>query len=866
MTDSDHIGDKLEPNVFRFVFRYSSWQQVVIVFITAVSFPIYYVSLELPKQIINKAIGAEASQFPKSVTVFGHEIASLTQIELLTALSALFLVFLLANLAIKYVLNLYKGLLGERMLRRLRYQLFDRVIRFPLPRFRRIPKGDLVSMVTNEVESIGGFVGEALATPLYQGGLLVTALIFIFVQDWLMGLLAVAFYPIQVVVIPYLQTQVNELGRQRVAEIRRLSNKLNETVGIASEIHSNRTSRYELADFSSRLGRIFKIRYQIYHKKFLIKFLNNFFSQLTPLLFFGIGGYLVISSQMSLGELVAILAAYKDLAPPWRELLDFYQDQQNARIRYDQIVSTFASADPNLLEPALAERSEDGPPEGMLKGVGLRVEYDETLFLEDVSFEMRLDEHVAVLGPSDIENRHLAWLVAGLIEPTAGTLAIGGRSYSDIPRSWFETRVAYLDDDPGLTSGSILENIVYALKRDPKRVEAEAEAAPAVEPAQNVISEEQLTGNSTDDISADWIDYPSIGLSGPEDLRSAVLDAVAIADFTQEVFDLGLGAYVDPAAHPEIAEGIVAARRALRDVLAGGEFSGSVALLDPGAYNPHATVLENILFGDPIGPRYEAGAVLDRGIFGRVLKRTGLHRELLALGLEIARSLDSAPDETPLDGEALPETMRQPNIRVLLGHAALRGLHRITGREKRRLLSLALDYVASQDSPSRIDGPLIEKVLEARRLFAETLSPRQRKWIAPYDPESFCPTLTVSENILFAKIKADADDMPQRLRSAMLGVLSDGGFKDAIIEAGLLFQVGAEGSALSDNQKQKLAVARAIIKRPDLLVSCQATAGLGEATEERIIGNVREALRGRGILWITSDRNVAELFDRYDAI
>jgi putative ABC transport system ATP-binding protein len=47
-------------------------------------------------------------------------------------------------------------------------------------------------------------------------------------------------------------------------------------------VHAHDTSNYERAEISSRLGRIFRIRFELYQRKFLIKFLNNFLSQLAP--------------------------------------------------------------------------------------------------------------------------------------------------------------------------------------------------------------------------------------------------------------------------------------------------------------------------------------------------------------------------------------------------------------------------------------------------------------------------------------------------------------------------------------------------------------------------------------------------------
>src|SRR3546814_15341676 len=86
-----------------------------------------------------------------------------------------------------------------------------------------------------------------------------------------------------------------------------------------------------LARFAERLGRIYEIRFQIYKKKFFIKFLNNFLAQLTPFFFYAIGGYLVIRGSLSLGAMVAALAAYKDLSAPWKELLGYYERKELGR-------------------------------------------------------------------------------------------------------------------------------------------------------------------------------------------------------------------------------------------------------------------------------------------------------------------------------------------------------------------------------------------------------------------------------------------------------------------------------------------------------------------------------------------------------
>ena len=59
----------------------------------------------------------------------------------------------------------------------------------------------------------------------------------------------------------------------------------------------------------------------------------------------------MIKGELSLGAVVAVLAAYKDLSAPWKELLAYYQQKEDARIKYEQVIEQFdppGSMDPDL--------------------------------------------------------------------------------------------------------------------------------------------------------------------------------------------------------------------------------------------------------------------------------------------------------------------------------------------------------------------------------------------------------------------------------------------------------------------------------------------------------------------------------------
>jgi putative ABC transport system ATP-binding protein len=133
--------------------------------------------------------------------------------------------------------------------------------------------------------------------------------------------------------------------------MRKVSESIGEAVAGALVVHAHGTSTYERADFSDRLGKVFGIRFQIYIRKGQVKFLNNFLNQMAPLMFYSLGGYLVIQGELTAGALAAALTAHKDMSAPWKELLDYYQQTADSKIKYEQVTEQFRPE--NMFEEAL---------------------------------------------------------------------------------------------------------------------------------------------------------------------------------------------------------------------------------------------------------------------------------------------------------------------------------------------------------------------------------------------------------------------------------------------------------------------------------------------------------------------------------
>lgn len=849
----------MEPSIFAFIRKYSWKQQLLILGLTLLSFPPLYYSLEIPKIIINRALGDPDGPW----LLFGHDLERTTY---LFALCGLFLLLVLIGGGLKYVLNVYAGIVAERMLRRLRYQLYEHVLRFPLPHFRKVSQGELVQMINAETEALGGFVGDALSVPAFQGGTLLTILTFMFMQDPILGLAAIALYPLQIWLIPRLQRQVNELAKQRVRQVRRNAERISETCTVIREIHAHDTARWELARFAEQLGAVFWIRFAIYKKKFLIKFLNNFIAQLGPFFFFSIGGWLVIHGDITLGALVAVVGAHKDLSSPWKELLTYYQTLYDVRIKYEQTVAQFAPPGLKPAELVTGDPPQIGPLAGTLRvaGVSLVEEGGETL-LDGIELTIPLPSRVALVGPIGGGREELSLVLAGLLAPSSGRVLINDRVLHELPESVIGRRIAYLGSHPALIAGTIRDNLVYGLVHRPLRP---ADPSPEQRPRRQRERREAIaSGNTTDELDADWVDWEAAGVRAPEQRLPAMIAALEVARLTEEVYLFGLKGVVPPG-RAELGPRLLAARRTMHERLASDErLARLVEPFDPERYNTNATLAENLLFGMPVGRVFDLDHLAAHPHVRSVLERTGLVADLQRVGWRLAQTMVELFADLPADHEYFrrfsfiaPEDL--PEFKAILGRASLDRLDRLPAADRDRLLDLPFKLIVARHRLGLVDETLQARVLEARRLFRADLPASLLGAVAFFDPEHTNPAASIQENILFGKIAYGQAQAAQKVAALLGEVVDQHGLKEAVIEIGLMTECGIGGARLTLAQRQKLAIAREVLRRPELVLLHEPVQALDAADQPLVRDALLEAFRAGSLIWSTQDLDWARRLDR----
>lgn len=426
-------------------------------------------------------------------------------------------------------------------------------------------------------------------------------------------------------------------------------------------------------------------------------------------------------------------------------------------------------------------------------------------------------------------------------------------------------QVAYVDQEAYISSGTIRDGLLYGLKHYPRQDGGTDGSLSTDWEGRRV--EAERSGNSPFDIHADWIDYKAIGADEEAAVTERAVQALISVGLENDVFQLGLRRIIDPDKRPEIVEGVLAARKVIHQRLDSPMYKGFVEVFDKESYNSNATVAENILFGTPMDDRFDFASLGRHPYILDVLERIGLRDEFLDMGRQAAAVMVDLFQDLPpghefferfsfIESDDLPEFQR---ILTLVGN---KGMDALDEEDRNRLMDLPFKLIPSRHRLDLLGEEMLQRLLKARTAFAENLPEDLQGSVEFFDIGSFNKASNILDNALFGKIATDKPESGERISELVTEVIGELGLRTAILEVGLDFNVGIAGKRLSTVQRQKLAIARSLIKRPQIMVVNEATAALDGVARKAVFRAIKDSMKDRGLIWVNGGEAESQHFDR----
>jgi putative ABC transport system ATP-binding protein len=855
----------MEPSLFRYIWQHSRRDQTRILLVVLASLPFYFLSLDLPKAIVNNAIqGGAFKGLGETIRAFAVDFSlpgwlgggrvhlfdgvMVDRIGYLFGLAFMLLALVIINGAFKYKINIAKGVIGERMLRRMRFDLFRQLLAFRPEDARTIKPAEAASIIKDEVEPIGGFIGDAFIHPAYQAAMAATALLFILIQNVWLGLLTLLIVLLQAVIIPILRQKQLMLGKERQIASRKLAGRIGELVEGMVAVRGHGTEAYESAEIGGRLGNLFRIRLELYRRKFAVKYLNNLLAQLTPFLFYTIGGYFALRGSLDVGQLVAVIAAYKDIPPPIKELIDWDQQRNDVTIKYEQVVEQF-SPQPQHSDPPREDAAALAAGPLVVDNLTLP-DTGVTSRLDHARITLELPAHVALLGGAHSGKDSFARAIGRQISRYDGAIRLGEADLARLNPKDSAALIAYCGADPALFPGSVRDNIAYGLRRRIPRADETA-----VDRGERLRRMEALrTGNPAERAEDDWHDYALAGITSAAELDHAIAEAATVVGLTDDIYRFGMISRLDPARHGDLVARLIEARHRLHQRLKEGGRTRLIEPFDPERYNTNASIGENLLFGAIVRRSTNEIDLLAEEDARAILRAEGLAGPLGDIGAYIAATMIELFTGLP-PGHPLAERFSFITAADLPAFAEIvarwRALPAFPERLEggfERLGALALYYIEPRHRLGLMDREVEAKIVRARTKLHAMWSARPHPPVEAYDPDRYCLSAPIRDNLLLGRIGYGVAGANEAIAALIREVTADQGLDEEIFRIGLDYQVGPGGKLLFANQRTGVELARCIIRRPPVLIVDGALAGYRTAEGAALVARLRQACAGRTLI------------------
>lgn len=363
----------------------------------------------------------------------------------------------------------------QRVCYRLRRQIIEKIDRMPLAYFERVSTGDVMSRVTNDVDTLGQSLNQSVTQLITS----VAQLIGVSVQ---MLSISVALAGVTFLTIPLSLLGVALVVRASQRHFRRQQVFLGSANGIIEESFAGQTLIQAYNRAERALGEFDEVNEKLYESGWRAQFLSGVMQPIMGLV--GNLGYvavvmmsafLMISGRITVGNAQAFFQYIRNFTQPITQLS-----------QVSNMLQMLAAAAERIFE-FLDEDEEDDPAplSESLRATG-SVEFDHVRFgyipektvIHDFNCSVEPGQTVAIVGPTGAGKTTLMKLLMRFYDVNAGSIRVNGADVRSLPREDLRSNFAMVLQDTWLFKGSIRENIRYGnIEADDAMVEAAARTA-----------------------------------------------------------------------------------------------------------------------------------------------------------------------------------------------------------------------------------------------------------------------------------------------------------------------------------------------------------------------------------------------------
>ena len=396
--------------------------------------------------------------------------------KVLLVLLAMYLVSALFSLAQHWMMS---GL-SQKVCYDLRRRISEKINRLPLAYFEKRTVGEVLSRITNDVDTLGQSLNQSITQLITSITTMVGVLVMMLSISPAMTLIALLILPVSMGLVMVVVKFSQKYFKAQQATLGVVNGQVEEVYSGMTVVKAFNRETAVLEEFNAANNKLYESAWKSQFLSGLMQPVMNFVGNLGYVGVAVAGGVFCARGAITVGEIQAFIQYVKNFTQPIQQLAQVSNMLQSMAAAGERVFEFLA--EPEEVQTAdPARRADPACIDGAVRFDHVRFGYtpDKTV-IHDFTCEVRPGQKVAIVGPTGAGKTTMVKLLMRFYDVDAGSISLSGRNVKDFDRSALREGFGMVLQDTWLFQGTIMENIRYGrLDATDEEVIAAAKAAHA---------------------------------------------------------------------------------------------------------------------------------------------------------------------------------------------------------------------------------------------------------------------------------------------------------------------------------------------------------------------------------------------------
>ena len=374
-------------------------------------------------------------------------------------------IFLLTVYVISGILTFLTGFImattANKLAKKLRTNISQKINKLPLRYYDTHSFGDVLSRVTNDVDTIGMSISHSLGTFVHAVALLLSSVVMMFYTNWMMALTAILTSLIGFIFMFLILSKSQKYFNERQVDLGNLNGHIEEMYSGYNVVKVYNGKKKSIETFKKLNEKLFNCSRKSQFLSGLMQPIMNFIGNLSYVVVCILGAVLVKNDVITFGVIVAFIVYVRLFTSPLQQIAQGLTNLQSAAAASERVFE-FLEEENMPDESRKNKKLSSEVVKGNIEFEHVKFGYNsDKLIIKDFSAKAKSGQKIAIVGPTGAGKTTLVNLLMKFYEINSGDIKIEGVSINDLTRENVHDLFVMVLQDTWLFNGTIRENIVY---------------------------------------------------------------------------------------------------------------------------------------------------------------------------------------------------------------------------------------------------------------------------------------------------------------------------------------------------------------------------------------------------------------------